>query len=153
MSKRLLLILSFTLFNLLLFAQPGLEKQLSKILHNPDYVHASVGICVLDINTGENLFSLNEDKLHIPASVMKVITSAAALEILGADYRFKTIIGYSGEIENGVLKGDLIVAGGGDPALGSEYFQNHYFRPHFRYNGKWKRKCWSRIAGAVSFIV
>ena len=40
-------------------------------------------------------------------------------------------IGYSGKIENGILKGDLIIIGGGDPALGSEYFPNHYFSPHF----------------------
>ncbi len=131
MGKRFFLILYFTLFYFFLSAQPGFEKQLSKFLNETDYQHASVGVCISDIKTGKNLFSLNEDKLHIPASVMKVITSAAALEILGADYRFKTIIGYSGDIENGVLKGDLIVAGSGDPALGSEYFQNHYFRPHF----------------------
>ncbi|MFW6372023.1 MAG: D-alanyl-D-alanine carboxypeptidase/D-alanyl-D-alanine-endopeptidase [Bacteroidota bacterium] len=76
-------------------------------------------------------YELNSDKLMIPASVLKLVTSAAALEILGPDYRFQTRLGYQGNIENGILKGDLIVIGGGDPALGSEYFPNHYFAPHF----------------------
>ena len=63
---------------------------------------------------------------------MKVITSASALEILGADYRFETHLGYIGKkAENQTLNGDLVVIGGGDPVLGSEYFQDHYFNLHF----------------------
>ena len=73
-------------------------------------------------------FILNPDKVFIPASTMKLISSASAFEVLGADYRFKTRICYSGKIgKNGTLKGDLIVVGGADPALGSEYFEEHYF--------------------------
>ena len=49
-------------------------------------------------------------------------------EVITDDYQFKTIIGYTGKInEKGELKGDLVIKGGADPALGSEYFQDYYF--------------------------
>jgi D-alanyl-D-alanine carboxypeptidase/D-alanyl-D-alanine-endopeptidase (penicillin-binding protein 4) len=59
---------------------------------------------------------------------MKLITTAAALELLGPDYTFKTTIGYTGKLNKrfGVLKGNIIIHGGGDPALGSQYFSDHY---------------------------
>jgi D-alanyl-D-alanine carboxypeptidase/D-alanyl-D-alanine-endopeptidase (penicillin-binding protein 4) len=79
----------------------------------------------VDLETESALFELNADKLMIPASTLKIITSATALEILRADYRFKSRIGYTGDLlKTNELKGDLVVLGGGDPTLGSEYF-NH----------------------------
>jgi D-alanyl-D-alanine carboxypeptidase/D-alanyl-D-alanine-endopeptidase (penicillin-binding protein 4) len=68
----------------------------------------------------------------IPASTLKIVTSAAALEILGADYRFKTTVGYVGEImKTNELKGDLVIVGGGDPTLGSEFFRNYELNDDF----------------------
>lgn len=131
MKVRLFLFFYFIFQCTGLFAQTAFQKQVQNFLNHPDYRNASVGILVSEVETGNTVFELNADKLLIPASVMKVVTSATALEILGPDYRFRTRLGYSGKIENGVLKGDLIVIGGGDPALGSEYFTNHYFTPHF----------------------
>jgi serine-type D-Ala-D-Ala carboxypeptidase/endopeptidase (penicillin-binding protein 4) len=112
-------------------SQPGYEKVVRQMLEKPEYKSAQAGIHISEIESGKVLFELNSGKMMIPASVLKLVTSAAALEILGPDYRFRTRIGYSGRIENGILKGNLIVIGGGDPALGSEYFRNHYFFPHF----------------------
>ncbi|MBW6537768.1 MAG: D-alanyl-D-alanine carboxypeptidase/D-alanyl-D-alanine-endopeptidase [Mariniphaga sp.] len=131
MKVRFFLVFFFIFLNAGLNAQTGFEKQLQHFLSHPDYKNASVGIMVSEVETGNTVFELNAGKLLIPASVMKVVTSATALEILGADYRFQTRLGYSGKIENGTLKGDLIIIGGGDPALGSEYFKDHYFAPHF----------------------
>jgi serine-type D-Ala-D-Ala carboxypeptidase/endopeptidase (penicillin-binding protein 4) len=70
----------------------------------------------------------NSGKSLIPASVMKLITSAAALELLGPQYTFKTIIGYTGSIKkrSGKLTGNIVIQGGGDPALGSKYFPEYY---------------------------
>jgi len=112
-------------------AQQNFEKAVQNVLSNADYKNAQVGIHVLDLSSGESIFSLNADKLLIPASTLKLITTATALEILGPEYRFKTKIGFTGKIKNNTLKGDLIVIGGGDPALGSEYFNEYYFNPHF----------------------
>ena len=54
-----------------------------------------------------------------PASCQKTITSAAAMELLGPSYRYQTVLGYNGEINDGVLKGNLVITGSGDPTLGS----------------------------------
>ncbi|WP_372651260.1 D-alanyl-D-alanine carboxypeptidase/D-alanyl-D-alanine-endopeptidase [Draconibacterium sp.] len=111
-----------------ILAQNSFESAVETLLQQDDYKNASVGMNVVDLNSGETIFSLDPNKLLVPASTMKMITSGTALEILGADYRFKTQIAYIGKIDkDGVLDGDLVLIGGADPALGSEYFQDHYF--------------------------
>lgn len=123
----------FTLLFLLVFggqiiAQNQFNSAVENLLQQEDYKNASVGINVIDLYSGKTVFSLNPNKLLVPASTMKMITSGTALEILGADYRFKTQIAYTGKIDKyGVLDGDLVLIAGADPALGSEYFQDHYF--------------------------
>jgi D-alanyl-D-alanine carboxypeptidase/D-alanyl-D-alanine-endopeptidase (penicillin-binding protein 4) len=90
--------------------------------------HASVSLCVANANTGELTIDYNSVISLAPASVMKIITSAAALELLGPDYTFKTTVGYTGKLNKrfGTLRGNIIIHGGGDPSLGSQYFANHY---------------------------
>lgn len=112
-------------------AQTSFENELNKMLSEPEYKNATVGIHIVDLKTGEMVFGLNEYQLMIPASTMKLITSATALELLGADYRFKTTIGFSGKIKSSKLDGDVVVISGGDPTLGSEYFDDNFFIPHF----------------------
>ena len=105
-------------------AQNDFQTELQKILQKPEYFNSTVGIQIVDLQTGGALFEMNAGKLMIPASVMKIITSATALEMLGADYRFQTKIGFTGELpKTNELKGDLVISGGGDPTLGSEYFK------------------------------
>ena len=93
--------------------------------------HASVGIYMQDAKTGEVLALSEPQQSLVPASTLKLLTTGAALEMLGADFRFETKLAYTGEIRNDSLLGDLIVIGGGDPALGSEYFEDHYLKKHF----------------------
>ncbi|MGD0756873.1 MAG: D-alanyl-D-alanine carboxypeptidase/D-alanyl-D-alanine-endopeptidase [Bacteroidales bacterium] len=97
-------------------------------LADSSLAHASVSLCVADSKTGEIILDYNSGISLMPASVMKVITSAAALELLGPAYSFKTTVGYTGSLNKrwGRLKGNIIILGGGDPALGSEYFSDHY---------------------------
>ena len=54
-----------------------------------------------------------------PASCQKIITATTAFELLGQNYTYKTTLGYTGKIVNGVLNGDIIIKGSGDPTLGS----------------------------------
>ena len=91
-------------------------------------MHASVSMCVADAETGNIIMEYNSGNSLTPASVMKVITSAAVIELLGPEYIFKTKIGYTGTLRkwSGRLKGNIIITGGGDPALGSKYFADHY---------------------------
>ena len=93
--------------------------------------HASVGVFMQDAQTGRVLASSESQMSLVPASTLKLLTTGAALELLGADFRFETKLAYTGEIRNDSLLGDLIVIGGGDPALGSEYFEDHYLKKHF----------------------
>ncbi len=107
-------------------AQQNFQTMLDQLLSQPEYIQATVGICITDVETGKPFFQYNPEKFMIPASTLKIITSATALETLGKDYRFKTRLGYSGTVHNQALTGNLVLVGGGDPTLGSEYFQNRY---------------------------
>jgi len=95
-----------------------LAQQIDMHIQQPDFEPAFIGIAVQSMKTGEILFQHNANKLLMPASNEKIPTSAAALVKFGPDFRFKTTLYASGEIQDSVLVGDLIVVGGGDPAIG-----------------------------------
>jgi len=82
---------------------------------------ATVGFSLIDMETGNEVAAYQSDRVVTPASVLKLWTTAAGLHYLGADFKFKTELLHNGQIENGVLKGDLILKGYGDPSLGSKY--------------------------------
>ncbi|MBI4649513.1 MAG: D-alanyl-D-alanine carboxypeptidase/D-alanyl-D-alanine-endopeptidase [Bacteroidia bacterium] len=110
---------------------------LKELLKDDNLKNSSTGFYAIDVNTGEILVEFNPDLSMVPASVQKIITTAAALEILGKNFRFCTTLEYDGEIdENGTLNGNIFIRGGGDPALGSDRFKKHYFEPSF-----WDRWC------------
>ena len=68
---------------------------------------------------GNKIFSLNPQYGLAPASTQKIFTAIAAFSLLGNDFTYKTEIGYNGKIDDGILKGDIIIKGYGDPTLGS----------------------------------
>ncbi|MBF0214031.1 MAG: D-alanyl-D-alanine carboxypeptidase/D-alanyl-D-alanine-endopeptidase [Magnetococcales bacterium] len=76
-----------------------------------------IGYLLMDIHSGQILEAQHDSEQFIPASVSKVPSTLAALHILGADHRFVTSVHGSGPVVNGVLQGDLILVGGGDPSL------------------------------------
>ncbi|MFQ5765895.1 MAG: D-alanyl-D-alanine carboxypeptidase/D-alanyl-D-alanine-endopeptidase, partial [Rhodospirillales bacterium] len=78
---------------------------------------ASVGYVLYELAGGRTLAARNEHAPFIPASTAKVATTVAALNILGPDYRFETRVLATGEVEDGVLKGNLYLQGTGDPLL------------------------------------
>lgn len=83
--------------------------------------HAAVATYAVKSSTGEVIAETNKDLSLVPASCMKLLTTAAALHILGAESRFETGLEYDGVIdENQVLHGNLYIKGGGDPCLGSD---------------------------------
>ena len=78
---------------------------------------ATTAISVRKASDGEVLYSnLGDTRVH-PASVMKLLTGAAALETLGLDHTFKTELYADGPIKDGVLQGNLYLRGQGDPTL------------------------------------
>src|SRR6266436_2983495 len=81
------------------------------------------GLLIVDAETGETLYELNADKYFVPASNMKLFTTALALAKLGPDYRFHTTLETHGTVSPaGVLSGDLILVGRGDPNLSNRKF-------------------------------
>ena len=93
----------------------------------PGVEHGVWGIVVHSLDRDERLYALNADTLLVPASVAKLVTVATAAEARGWDYRFETTLGLSGAIldvlgagpdDLGILKGDLLVTGSGDPTIG-----------------------------------
>jgi D-alanyl-D-alanine carboxypeptidase/D-alanyl-D-alanine-endopeptidase (penicillin-binding protein 4) len=83
---------------------------------------ASFSFMAKEVGSGEALYAYDVDRELTPASVLKLVTSAAALDLLGEDYRYETVLEYDGEIVNGVLEGNLYIKGSGDPTLGSSHF-------------------------------
>ena len=82
----------------------------------------SVGIVVQEVHESKPIIRLNADRAMNPASTMKLLTTFAALETLGPAYRWKTEAYLNGKLENGVLQGDLVFKGYGDPKLTVEQF-------------------------------
>jgi D-alanyl-D-alanine carboxypeptidase/D-alanyl-D-alanine-endopeptidase (penicillin-binding protein 4) len=80
----------------------------------------NVSIYVRDAGSNEVVLAINDDQPRSPASVIKVLTTYAALDALGPSYTWKTRAYVSGQLANGVLNGDLIVVGGGDPYMTAE---------------------------------
>ena len=84
---------------------------------------ATVGICVMNLQTGKPVASYNLERQLIPASIMKVVTSATSLKYLTQNYHFRTRLKFTGTVDkNGTLNGDIIVEGGVDPTLDSKHF-------------------------------
>lgn len=76
------------------------------------------GVLALD-RDGRTLASLNQSRRMVPASNLKLITTGTALHYFGPDGRFRTRLGYTGQIKDGVLEGDVYIIGRGDPTLGA----------------------------------
>jgi serine-type D-Ala-D-Ala carboxypeptidase/endopeptidase (penicillin-binding protein 4) len=111
-----------------LLACGPLGAQLAKISeewkNDPLLKNASIAYCVLDAETGSVVAEYNSGQSLAPASTLKLLTTAAAVAILGNDFRYLTVIEHSGNFDKGtgVLTGDLYIRGSGDPTLNSENF-------------------------------
>ena len=88
-------------------------------------------VAVRVVNGGEYevIDELNADRLFVPASVLKVITVAAALEHLGGEYRWRTRLTSAGRVTGAILEGDLVVEPGGDPTWSDAFFDGGAAEP------------------------
>ena len=97
----------------------SLQQSIEKILNDPALSEATIGICAKTAD-GRTLAEIDADNMIMPASNMKLISTGTALHRLGPDYQYITRLAYDGQIERGVLKGNLWIIGGGDPTTGSK---------------------------------
>lgn len=96
-------------------------EALQHFVQDQNLQHAGIGFYAIDLSSGQIIGAYREQQAIVPASTMKIITSAAALELLGSDYTFETQVFYDGRLKkNGMLEGNLYIEGKGDPTLGSE---------------------------------
>lgn len=119
------LLLCTLFFCLHVSAQTVLQQRLDKLIENTSFLQTSeVGIYVYDLTHDRPLYDYQAGKLYRPASIQKLITSVSALSMLqGADTLFCTSLCHTGQIKNGVLKGDLYVIGGFDPEFDEKSMQ------------------------------
>jgi D-alanyl-D-alanine carboxypeptidase/D-alanyl-D-alanine-endopeptidase (penicillin-binding protein 4) len=98
-------------------SEARLREELNAIFSGAQFDRAFWSVVVRSVDSVQDLFALNATKLMMPGSTMKIVTAAASAERLGWDYRFETRVVATGPIENGVLRGDLVVIGSGDPGI------------------------------------
>ncbi|HLA88987.1 MAG TPA: D-alanyl-D-alanine carboxypeptidase/D-alanyl-D-alanine-endopeptidase [Gemmatimonadaceae bacterium] len=98
------------------------------LVGDPMFRNANWGVLILDPATGDTLYSRNAAKLFMPASNQKILTGATALAQLGGDFRFATHFVSSAPVVDGVLRGDLVVVGQGDPTM-SDAMMGDAMRP------------------------
>jgi D-alanyl-D-alanine carboxypeptidase/D-alanyl-D-alanine-endopeptidase (penicillin-binding protein 4) len=94
-----------------------LRRDLGRVFGAPVMARGVWGVDIRSLDTGERIYELNAGKLMMPASNMKIVTLAAAAETLGWDFRFTTTLETTATIEDGVLQGDLVIRGNGDPTI------------------------------------
>lgn len=125
-------------------AQPN---SFSEVFTQPAYSGALVAYKIIDLDSSLTLYEQNAQMALTPASIMKLLTTATALEVLGQDFQFKTSLFIKGNIKDSVLYGDIILVGGGDPTLGSRYFPNR--NPFEDFRVALKKKGINKINGNI----
>jgi len=119
-NRVLLLSLLLLLVSGNLFAQTRAQALVDRLAKEEPLSSASWGMLAVRLGTGDTLARYQSGVRRVPASNMKLITSGAALQRLGGDFRFETQLAYGGFVADSTLRGDLYIIGGGDPTLGSE---------------------------------
>jgi serine-type D-Ala-D-Ala carboxypeptidase/endopeptidase (penicillin-binding protein 4) len=102
-------------------ARSGLEqlrRDITQATQAPGVQRGVWGVVVHSLDRNERLFELQPDILLVPASVAKLVAVATAAEAVGWDYRYETTLQSTGMVSDGVLVGDLLAVGSGDPTIG-----------------------------------
>jgi serine-type D-Ala-D-Ala carboxypeptidase/endopeptidase (penicillin-binding protein 4) len=105
----------------------SLQSSIDRLILNFD-PNAHIGVEVASVKTGQKLYQKNPGHLFVPASSLKLFTGAAALAVLGQDYRFETRLLADGDIKKGILKGNLVLKGSGDPEFSLDDLEEMVFQ-------------------------
>jgi D-alanyl-D-alanine carboxypeptidase/D-alanyl-D-alanine-endopeptidase (penicillin-binding protein 4) len=152
MIRRFATVLGLLLFPLSVHAQraDSLHRDVRAILQRPGAIQRAYwGLEVVDAQTGVSVARYNADKLFIPASNMKLVVAAAAAHYLPAGFRYRTTLHATGPSENGVLRGDLIIHGRGDPTISGRYANDNMLAVWEALADSLKARGISRIDGRV----
>jgi len=139
-------------------SQQIIQQKIDSLVKSPFLENGFAGISIKSVNSNKNIIEYNAKKSLAPASTMKLISSATALITLGEEFKYSTILEYSGQIKDSILIGNIIIRGSGDPSLGSWRFKN---QPDYKQiNENWAKKIKNlgikeirgRIFGDASFF-
>lgn len=100
----------------------ALRADLDQVLAGPAWRRAEWGMLAVSLDTGDTLWARNADRSMVPASNVKLFTTAAALHYLGPDYRYRTYLVTEGRRTGEVVDGDVVVYGTGDPGIGDRFY-------------------------------
>jgi len=95
-----------------------------RILDAPPLDQVSFGVLAVDAASGRTLYARNAHRKFVPASNQKVLVTSASLSLLGADWRYDTSLWGTGPVEDGTLKGDLVLVATGDPTLSDRFWED-----------------------------
>ncbi len=99
-----------------------LGSDLRALLGSVRWQAAEWSVLVVSLDRGDTLFSFEPDAARVPASNLKVLTTAAAMRELGPDFRFRTYLLSRAPTESGTLQGDLVLYGTGDPGISDRFY-------------------------------
>jgi D-alanyl-D-alanine carboxypeptidase/D-alanyl-D-alanine-endopeptidase (penicillin-binding protein 4) len=102
----------------------ALQRDVREILHRYGWRDARFSVLVVSLDQGDTLVAVNPDHPLAPASNLKLYSTAAALHYLGPDFRFSTYLLGTGPVSGGVLHGDLVLYGTGDPTLSGRLLES-----------------------------
>ncbi len=109
-----------------------IDKAINRFISDKSLQNASISFQVVDIENDSVLAAYHPQLSLVPASTMKLITTATSLNVLGPEHQFKTSLTYDGFIDtSGVLHGNIYIKGGGDPTLGSKYYPEKEYLKKF----------------------
>lgn len=107
---------------------PEFWAQLNDIFNDPNFSNAEWGVAIQSLVTGEYFYKRNEDKLLMPASNLKLFTTAAGLILLGSNYKFSTKVYMNGKLDGPLLSGDLVIQGRGDPTISGRFYNGDMYK-------------------------
>jgi len=101
----------------------NVKKQYSILISDNQMKFAQSGFWLYDLKNKKLLIQNQADKAFAPASTLKLLSTITAMEVLGEDFQFFTLFGYSGKLNEGILDGDIVIKGSGDPSLASSFLE------------------------------
>ncbi len=125
----------------------ALRSSLERVFSDQNFVSAQWGVEIISLDRGDVLYERNSTRLYMPASNNKLLTTTAALIRLGPDYRYTTRVQTDGTISEGLLRGNLIVVGSGDPSNAPRFFSGDPFHMFKEWAARLKERGVNSIDG------
>ena len=126
-----------------------LHHELNRALNDPAFFNGYWGVAIQSLKTGEYFYLRNENKSFRPASNMKLFTTGTALVKLSPDFTYLTKLYRTGRIENGVLNGNVVIRGSGDPTITGRFHDGNMLQVFQDWADSLKKNGVKKIAGSI----